>query len=271
MKRIFAIILAVLMMFSISTTAFAGFTMAPVANKAEPETVGVLVTLDKDYTPVNKLEIFESYSNPYAEKAEDKEVVIKGRIFKINFTIINGTKEIIYANEVLKGFSLSITDAMTEKVVQRWTKAKDCGFGDIDLNKIAINPGEKTVVTYKIYAITDKTVTIKAAYEEKVIDIEKEDASFTLIVAPKTETTTVTTTTVTTTEKAETSKPTVSTTTNTTKITTTYTENMEENNDYDYDYEEIPNTGSAPIIGTVAALGLAAGAIILLKKKKIDD
>lgn len=33
----------------------------------------------------------------------------------------------------------------------------------------------------------------------------------------------------------------------------------------------IPDTGSAPVIGSIVALGLAAGAIILLKKKKIDE
>lgn len=268
MKKIIGIILAVLMMFSMSTVAFAGFTTAPKADTTKVETVTVTVTLEPDFTPTSDLALFEKYENPYAENEEEKSVIIEGRIFKIKFAIFNGTEDVIYVNDVLDGFYLSVTDTATEKSVKHWEKAKDFGFGERDLSKMAINPSESGGVIYKDYVITDKSVTIKAVYEEVAKNIEK-DAVFELIVVPAVP--------VETTTEAPTETTTEATTETTTEVTTTtttaptYVEDTEEAGGDDYVEapveDDIPNTGSAPAIGAIAALGLAAGAIILLKKK----
>ena len=80
-----------------------------------------------------------------------------------------------------------------------------------------------------------------------------------------------------TTTETTTAAPVETTTVVTTTTTTapTYVEDTEETGGDDYVEapveDDIPNTGGAPAIGAVAALGLAAGAIILLKKRKSNE
>ena len=146
MKKIFAIIMMIVMVFSMSVTAFGGFIAAPKVEGTKPETVTVTVALKNGYTPIGKAVLFESHE----VKGEEPEV-IEGRIFELNFIITNDTKEVIFANDVLEGFRVSVTDATTEKTVKYWTKAKDNGFGEKDLSKIAISPGDPPkVILYKI-------------------------------------------------------------------------------------------------------------------------
>jgi LPXTG-motif cell wall-anchored protein len=271
MKKIIGIILAVLMMFSMSTAAFAGFTTAPKADTTKVETVTVTVTLEPDFTPTSKLALFEKYENPYAENEEEANVTIEGRIFKIKFAIFNGTEDVIYVNDVLDGFYLSVTDTATEKPVKHWEKAKDFGFGGRDLSKMAINPNESGGVIYKDYVITDKSVTIKAVYEEVAKNIE-EKAVFDLVVAPVAPVETTTVPAETTTEA-----PAETTTTTTTEAPavepteapTEPTEAPTEAPEIDY---EIPDTGSSKMIGAVSALGVAAiAALVISKKKKSNE
>ena len=268
MKKIFAIIMMIVMVFSMSVTAFGGFIVAPKVEGTKPETVTVTVALKNGCTRVGKDELLESQIIEWKDHKE-----IRGRIFELNFIITNDTKSVIVANDVLKGFEVSVTDATTEKTVQCWTKAKDNGFGEKDLSKIAISPDDPTkVISYKIYAITNKSVTIEAIYGEETKDVEK-DATFVLISEPTITTTTTTTTTPTTTTEATEPKATeteVSTTeeTYTTETPTTVSEV------YDYDYvtpieDEIPATGSHGVALTVfGSLGITAVAAAMVTKKK---
>lgn len=263
MKKIFAIIMMIVMVFSMSVTAFGGFIAAPKVEGTKPETVTVTVALKNGCTPVGKDELFESQ---IIEGKDHKE--IRGRIFELNFIITNDTKEVIFANDVLEGFEVSVTDATTEKTVQCWTKAKDNGFGEKDLSKIAISPDDPTkVISYKIYAITNKSVTIEAIYGEETKDVEK-DATFVLISEP-----TITTTTTTTTEATEPkATETEVSTTEETYATETPAIISEVYDDY-YEYapieDEIPATGSNGVALTVfGALGITAVAAAMVTKKK---
>lgn len=268
MKKIFTIILAVLMLFSMSAIAFAGYDSTSTPTK---DYVQVDASL-KVVTPPGSLEQFnKSTVEP-----------VKGRIFEVNFLIENKTKEVVYADEILAHFGISIVESATKDTVKLWTEAEDYGFNK-NPAKIAINPNENTALTYKIYAVTDKAVAIRIIHEEKAYDLEKDvknDVLAFYFVEKIETTTTVETTTAapveTTTEAPTETTTVVTTTTATTTIAPTYVEDTEETGGDDHyeapevDYE-IPNTGSASIIGAVAALGLAAGAIILLKKKKNDE
>lgn len=267
MKKIFAIIMMVIMVFSMSVTAFAEFIPAP--KEPELETVTVKVTLKDGYTSIGKTEEFERYKVEVGKPDE----VIKGRIFELDFTITNNTKHIIYADEVLEGFKISVTENGTEKTVDCWTKAEDSGFGKTDLN-FAINRGKDKyiVFTYKIYAITDKSVTIKAIYREEAKDVEK-DATFTLIAAPV-ETTTVTTTSTTasTAESTESKNTEAEVPTTEETYTTEIPATVSEVDDYDYVApieDEIPATGSNSVALTAfGALGITAIAAAIVTKKK---
>lgn len=258
MKKIIGIILAVLMMFSMSTMAFAGYDSTSTPTK---DYVQVDASL-KVVTPIDSLKQFnESTVEP-----------VNGRIFEVNFLIENKTKEVVYADEILNHFGISIVESVTKNTVKLWTEAEDCGF-DKNPAKIAINPNENTALTYKIYAVTDKAVAIRIIHEEKAYDLEKDakNGVLTFYFVEKIETTTEPTTAapVETTTEAPTETTTEATTTTTTAPT--YIEDTEETGGDDYVEapveDDIPNTGSAPAIGAIAALGLAAGAIILLKKK----
>lgn len=262
MKKFFEIAIAALLIFSLNIAAFAGFTSMPKAEEPEKtETVTVAVTLRNDYTPVSALETFEKY-----EVKDEKTEEIKGRIFTLDFKITNDTKDIIYAREVLEGFDVSVAESGTEKVVNCWTKAKDKGFAE-DLTKIAINPGETKSLSFKIYAITDKNVVITISYEEITANVEKE-AVFTLIVVPAaTETTAAIPTTEETTEETTTASTEMAP-----EITSAATPTKIENSTIAHkepaiSETEIPNTGSSKMIGATTALGLAAIAALVIRKK----
>ena len=266
MKKIFAIIMMVVMVCSMSVTAFAEFIPAPKVEQPKLETVTVKVALKSASEP-------KEFENHKVGVEKPEVEVINGRIFELNFIIANDTKEIIYANDVLEGFRISVTDTVTEKTVERWTKAKDDGFGEKDLSKIAISPGDNPkVISYKIYAVTERSVIIKAIYGEEAEDVEK-DATFTLIAAPV-ETTTVTTTS-TTTSTTESTEP-KATETEVPIIEETYTTEtpatVGEVDDSDYVTpieDEIPATGSNGVALTVfGALGITAVAAAMVTKKK---
>lgn len=254
MKKIIGIILAVLMMFSMSTMAFAGFTTAP--ETPTKDYVKVEFVLE-DITAIGTPEVFESHT------IGGETTQVKGRTATFVVTITNKTEKPIIAKDALKDFNILAIDWPEGEVVFEPYEAKWNEAGDPLAN--AINPNGSWSHKYLMKIETLGGLQFKV--ENKFITTRGGAATFYLI--EKVETTTETTTVETTTEA-----PTEITTITTTAPT--YVEDTEETGGDDYyeapeiDYE-IPNTGSAPIIGAVAALGLAAGAIIFLKKKKIDE
>ena len=254
MKKIIGIILAVLMVFSMSTMAFAGFTTAP--ETPTKDYVKVEFVLE-DITAIGTPDVFESHT------IGGETTEVKGRTATFEVTITNKTEKPIIAKDALKDFNILAIDWPEGEVVFEPYEAKWNEAGDPLTN--AINPNGSWSHKYLMKIETLGALQFKV--EDKFITTKGGAATFYLI--EKVETTTETTTVETTTEAP----------TETTTITTTaptYVEDTEETGGDDYyeapevDYE-IPNTGSAPIIGAVAALGLAAGVIILLKKKKIDE
>jgi hypothetical protein len=269
MKKIISIILAIIAIFAMSVNAFA-FTSMP--EKKEPEAtpyVSVMASLEDDYTPMGAPVIFEKYENPFAEKDEEKIVSIEGRIFKIKFSIYNSTKDVVYVDDVLEGFGLSVINANTEKNIDCWTKAKDTGFGTQDLTKMAINPANGIEVIYKIYAITDKAVTINVSYEDTVKNVETTPVFMLINDVPATpDTPTTETTTESTTKAPETSTeaPTESKpadTTTTTKPADTTTEKAPADVD-----PEIPDTGATVPFAAIGTLVTSAITALVAKKKK---
>lgn len=262
MKKIISIIFAVLMVLSMSTAAFAGFTSVP-KQEEKVKTITVAATLRKGYTPLDDIKTFESH------KVGDKEDVVKGRIFEVDFTITNGTKETVSAKDVLTGFDISITETSSEKLVSQWEKAEDAGFNK-DLKNVSVDPSETKTVTYKIYALTEKAVSIKVVYEGKALDVEGENgAVFELMAKEDTkEDTSVSTST-----KEDTSaKEDISVST---KEDTSASATETTKNDYTYNApvdDDIPDTGSSIIGGGFAILGLAAvAAAVISKKRKSND
>lgn len=241
MKKFFGIIVTILVIFSMNIAAFAGFTSMTEAEKAEKiETVIVEAALQNGYTPITSLETFEKHEVKNEEVEE-----IKGRVFIIDFTITNNTKDVIYAKEVIEGFDVVVTEPSTGKVVSWWTKAKDAGFS-VDLSKIAINPDEAKTLSFKIYAITNQAVEIKVTYEGKSFNVEN-GATFTLMVEPISTTETIKETTI------EASKE---TTTEMSKVTVT-TETVSATTEAVVVEDTIPNTGESATIGFI---GLALSA-----------
>lgn len=265
MKKIFSFIFAAIIISSMSFAAFAGFTSMPKTEEDEIETVVVTAALDKSYTPLDKLEIFERYEVKNEEVEE-----VKGRIFTINFKIVNNTKNIVYAREIFEGFDIIVIESLTEKEINWWTKAKDAGF-NMDLSKVAINPGESCTISFKIYAITEKAVNIFVVYEGQKLDVEK-DATFVLIA----ETETV----------IETSSSTAEATTLVNEETTSKIETITEDISLEIDDDgsaektpaapadnddEIPNTGSSTWIGAFGFLFAAATAALVMERKKENN
>lgn len=268
MKKIIGIILAVLMVFSMSTAAFAGFTSVPKTD-TPTEVIGVTVALDLNYDKTAKELI----------KVEGEEKPLMGREFNLVFTVKNDTKDIIILSDVLADFYVVVTDASTKETIELWEGPK-AGWNK-DLSKTAINPDGTATAIFKVYALTEKSVLIKTVFEEDAQRVgDNIKASYTLIVTKPIETTT-STTVITTVPPTETTTSTTAAPIETTTTTTAapvvdeetggYEEPSDEYEAPEVDYE-IPNTGSSKAIGGVVALGvIAAGALMLVKKRKSNE
>lgn len=260
MKKIIGIILAVLMMFSMSTMAFAGFTTAP--ETPTKDYVKVEFVLE-DITAIGTPDVFESHT------IGGETTQVKGRTAIFVVTITNKTEKPIIAKDALKDFDILAIDWPDGEVVFEPYGAEWNKEGKPLTN--AINPNDSWSNEYLMKIETLGGLQFKV--ENKFITTKGGSATFYLIEKVETTTEPTTAAPVETTTEAPTETTTVVTTTATAP---TYAEDIEETGGDDYyeapevDYE-IPNTGSAPIIGAVAALGLAAGTIILLKKKKNDE
>ena len=254
MKKIIGIILAMLMVFSMSTMAFAGYEATPTPTKE-------YVQVDASLEVVTAIDELASFNDSTVEP-------IKGRIFKVKFTIANETEKVIYADKILAKFGISIVDSVTKDTVKLYTEAEDYGFDKIPA-KVTIDPNDAPeLLTYTIYAITDKPVAIRVTHEEKAYDLEKDATNgiVTFYFVDKAEETTTTT-----------SEAITETTTTTVPAVDEETGGYDEP-DYDYDYEvpevdeEIPNTGSSKAVSGFIALGvIAAGALMLVKKRKSNE
>ena len=252
MKKIIGIILAVLMVFSMSTMAFAGFTTAP--ETPTKDYVKVEFVLE-DITAIGTPDVFESHT------IGGETTEVKGRTATFVVTITNKTEKPIIAKDALKDFNILAIDWPDGEVVFEPYEAKWNEAGDPLAN--AINPDGSWSHKYLMKIETLGGLQFKV--ENKFITTKGGAATFYLIEKVETITETTTAAPVETTTEVSTETTTVVTT------APTYVEDIEETGGDDY-YEapvedEIPNTGSASVIGAVAALGLAAGAIILLKKK----
>lgn len=245
MKKIFAIILAMFMMFSMSTMAFAG-------TDAKTESVDFSIT-------------FVDAENAHNAKGEKTTA----KFYDFAIKVDNHTKKNINLGdyEILAVF---IDDTTYDREV--------LGAEILPLGDVWVNAG-KSSETIEVEILKDfegKTIDIKTSVNglasKDIIKGPGDVAKVSLEKIIETTTATTVTTTVAPTETT-TEAPTETTTEATTTTTTapTYVEDTEETGGDDYVEapveDDIPNTGSAPIIGAVAALGLAAGALILLKKK----
>lgn len=252
MKRIISISVAVFIVLVFALSAAAEFVTVPPAPKPPEEVINVTASLIVK-TRENDSVVFES------KAGEDP---IKGRIFEIKYTVENKTKEIIYLADVLKEFSVEVTDTAAKTQVECW-HGKTTGW-TTDLSKIAINPGETREATFVVYAITDKAVLVNVVYGNQSYRIEEnEPATFILMLVQNTTTTTVAaeTTTETTTQAEETTKAdSITTTTRKVETTTKFTPAAVDN--------EIPETGSKTAIGAVILLGFAVAAVFVIKNKK---
>lgn len=256
MKKIIGIILAVLMMFSMSTMAFAGFTTAP--ETPTKDYVKVEFVLE-DITAIGTPDVFESHM------IGGETTQVKGRTATFVVTITNKTEKPIIAKDALKDFNILAIDWPDGEVVFEPYEAKWNEAGDPLAN--AINPDGSWSHKYLMKIETLGGLQFKV--ENKFITTKGGSATFYLIEKVETTTEPTTAAPVETTTEAPTETTTEATTTTTTAPT--YIEDTEETGGDDYVEapveDDIPNTGSAPVIGAVAALGLAAGALILLKKK----
>lgn len=236
MKKIFAIILAVLMLFSMSATAFATVS----GERAEEYVMTVSTGTPK------KVEDSINYRYPiyvtFTNESEGVYRLLEDFEFKFSWGFTKNAPEIVF------------TEATTHSSTVN--------------ENVYVESGESCKAYFYIEIPSDgKDVVFKVNIDGTVAG----DYHFMDYVSFGAQTTPETTTAVPveTTTEAPTETTTVVTTTTTTAPT--YVEDTEETGGDDYVEapveDEIPNTGSASVIGAVAALGLAAGAIILLKKK----
>lgn len=254
MKRIISISTAIFIVLIFALSAAAEFVTVPPVPKPPEEVINVTASLDVK-TRENDSVVFES------KAGEDP---IKGRIFEIGYTVENKTKEIIYLADVLKEFSVEVTDTAAKAQIKCWY-GKTTGW-NTDLSKIAVNPGEAREATFVVYAITDKAVLVNVVYGNQSYCIEEnKPATFILMpVQPTITTTTMVaeTTTKETTQVETTTKAADNTTSTTRKIETT-TKFIPAAVD-----NEIPETGSKTVIGAVILLVFAVAAVFVIKNKK---
>ena len=271
MKKIIGIILAVLMMFSMSTMAFAGFSAVPeTPTKNYVKAAIILVE--------NKHEVFETHI------VDGKTTEVKGTSAQFVVKLENRTDTPIKWSDVMEDFEIVVKTKFKNGEIKEidnfYSAPKWLEGGDALGNYI--NPGTPWGHDFGMKILTQRNVwyEITLGGVTKTIAVTEGRADFILTLDKETTTATTVTTTVAPTEtttaapvETTTEAPTETTTVVTTTTTTapTYVEDTEETGGDDYVEapveDDIPNTGSAPVIGAVAALGLAAGAIILLKKK----
>jgi LPXTG-motif cell wall-anchored protein len=261
MKKIIGIILAMLMMFSMSTMAFADFvedipTTTVVTTKAPAEeklSIKVKATID----PVAEI-----------EAEEGALVTYKGRKCTFTIDVTNNTSSSI-SGAIINDFAPTFTDKKTGEELTIYSVKGDGFVGEKTPAETGIDKGDTKRFTYIVYIATaDKVnVAVTCLGVTKTIEVTKDPVTLNFVW--KDEETTAPTETTTSTTAAPVETTTEATTTTTTAPT--YVEDTEETGGDDYVEapveDDIPNTGSAPAIGAIAALGLAAGALILLKKK----
>lgn len=277
MKKIIGIILAVLMMFSMSTAAFAGFSAVP-------------ETPTKDYVKAaiilveNKHEVFETHI------VDGKTTEVKGTSAQFVVKLENRTDTPIKWSDVMEDFEIVVKTKFKNGEIKEidnfYSTPKWLEGGDALGNYI--NPGTpwghdfgmKILTQRNVwYEITlggvTKTITVTEGKADFILTLDKETTTatptttVTTTVAP-TETTTATPVETTTEAPVETTIITTETSTvEPTEVPTEPTEAPTEAPEIDY---EIPNTGSSKMIGAVSALGVAAiAALVISKKKKSNE
>jgi LPXTG-motif cell wall-anchored protein len=272
MKKIFGIILALLMMFSMSTMAFALDTEAYIPHQ---ETA-------PDYT------VTIHYGGLDAETYEviEEGVCVFYQTGNFEMTVCNNSE----ANVKMKDFTLTATaysvkdNSCIGNAIVTYREAED---GD---KVVYTNKDEATTVLKAKFKAFNSTevyfmVSVNGLEAVKVFNDTDENATaiFKLNKSIPVETTTIETTvtpTVTPTETTTTSTTAAPTETSTVVTTTTPIINeegadcKEPSNDYKVPEvdEEIPNTGGSKAIGGVITLGvIATGAFILAKKRKSNE
>lgn len=303
MKKIIAIILGVLMLFSMSVTSFAAFV--------EETTTKVVETTTAAPVKAEKLEVVVSAKiDPKAplEKEENSLVTYEGRKCTFEITVKNNTSSSM-SGAIISNFSPSFTDKKTGAALNVYT-TKDSGF-DKDPGKTGISSEKSATFTYiayvataekvnitvhclgatKTFEVTSKPVTFNFVWQVDE-DITEEDSSVTETTteAPsKSETTTVapeTTTEAPVVDEESTEAPVTTTepieknelTTGDNVITTNKADDKVpsptaptySDTDNDYVEPEIPDTGiSAAPFGAAGALVVSSITALIAKKRKL--
>ncbi len=277
MKKIFAILLAVVVALSMGVTSFAAVEAAP----TDIVTVGIV--LDEISAPKEAGKVETETDGPVTIETQYRDA-------EFTVTITNGTKKHIMAEDFID-FSIKAIATNREEefgiMKQEWEKDPTA-----DSISDSINAGKNWTHGYNMRIKTNEylwfVVSLKG--QTKVIKNVKGDATFEFVVTPETTTTTTIPTTVTPTE------PSVETTTEAPTTVTTTLPNESETGGVDDELypdvgdgngyfdnttttkkpsnveSDIPNTGSGTA-GMIAfgVLGVAALAALKMRKKKIDD
>lgn len=298
MKKIIAIILGILMMFSMTMTSFAAFV---------EETTTEATTVEETTTAVKeKLEVVVSATiDPKAplEKEEGSLVTYEGRKCTFKITVKNDTSSSM-SGAIISNFSPSFTDKKTGAALNVYT-TKDSGF-DKDPAKTGISSGEPKTFTYIAYIATAEkvTITVHCLGASKTFEVTSKPVTFNFVWQVDedtkeepgvTETTTVVETTTiapettteapvvndeSTTEAAETTTESVEKNELTTGDNVITTEKADDkvpsptaptyDTDDDYVEPEIPDTGiSAAPFGAAGALVVSSITALIAKKRKL--
>lgn len=250
MKKIFAVLFAIVLVLSMSITGFAA--------EESKESYTVVVKLTDGVT-----------------KVVDKDTGAQHKVFTFDVAVTNNTKENMYMKDI--DIEVNAVDAENDEEVIYASEVK----WDRDVSKTIINIDGTESAGLICEVPTNHEVYLKVSVDggsAKTIKQIGESKSFTI--EPTTSTTTTTTTTTT-----EATKPAETETSTTTTTTTTIapTESTKSNtaviimglpdspNTEAPIEDEIPNTGSTKAIYAAAALAIAGAVALLIIKKKSDD
>ena len=302
MKKIIAIILGVLMLFSMSVTSFAAFV--------EETTTKVVETTTAAPVKAEKLEVVVSAKiDPKAplEKEENSLVTYEGRKCTFEITVKNDTSSSM-SGAIISNFSPSFTDKKTGDALNVYT-TKDSGF-DKDPGKTGISSEKSATFTYIAYIATAEkvTITVHCLGASKTFEVTSKPVTFNFVWQVDEDTKEDSSVTETTTEapsKSETTTVAPETTTKapvadeeSTEAPVTTTESAEKNElttgdnvittnkaddkvpsptaptysdtDNDYVEPEIPDTGiSAAPFGAAGALVVSSITALIAKKRKL--
>lgn len=282
MKKIFAILLAMVVVLSMGVTSFA----ADWSNTETPteDFVRVTVILTENYH-----EVFESH------KVEEKVTEVKGTNAKFKIGIENYTDTPVKWDEVLANFDIVVKTKDKKdniKIIDNFYSEPGWLNGGDSLKNYVNAEGGKWGHDFGMKILTERDIWFEVSLggkTEKILATENK-AEFILVTKDETITTTTIPTTVAPTE------PSVETTTEAPTTVTTTLPNESETGGVDdelypdvgdgSDYfdnttttkkpsnveSDIPNTGSGTA-GIIAfgVLGVAALAALKMRKKKIDD